>query len=102
MQNRKCIVSFALGGMFWAAMLTESVGTAKAEDFCYAGDEPEATSGDNPEKFFSDWEARIRKKCKVGDIIEIFDSSTIRGRVCDLHQPFDKNLCFLAPPRKTY
>ena len=107
MRNRKWIVSSALGGVFLAATLavtTLSVDTAKAADFCDTISLNGAIIGKQYEKQSEkdfEWEKRVRDKCKVGDII-ISSWPEIRGRLCDLHQPFDEHLCFLAPPRKTY
>ena len=73
---------------------------AKSEDFC------DATKVDT-QKTKEEWEKRVRGRCKVGDIIHVYELGDA-ARLCDFHQqmisiPFAGGgiACLLAPERKS-
>ncbi len=86
---------------------------ARAEDFCDTNEinskianEP-GKRGDHYYAMENDVqqekdEKEVRAKCKVGDIIAPYNIF-MAARLCDLNKPMaGHELCFLAPPRKTY
>jgi len=88
------------------------VGAARAEDFCDTleinskidhENNPLLTNSIDLSKVKQEEdEQEVRQKCKVGDVIIPFDLF-MAARLCDLNKPMaGHELCFLAPPRKTY
>jgi hypothetical protein len=111
MINWKFGVSIGWGLVAVALALTAlSCSDARAEDFCNTRDlcvaNPDWCPLGGEELNLSQFEAGVRKKCKIGGII-YFNVTEDIARLCDLHKPVisvgsDGGVCFLAPPRKTY